>query len=206
MPPSKAPASSRRSASATPICVDDVAVDVEAGHVGEEDERPRAEPERERGGGVVGVHVQRPDGERRDDGHEPGTSSASRISRGAAGQRVADLAERRHRHGQQAVAVAEHRHGDVAERGAELGVDLGHRLAHDLERLERGAPPAADELDRDRAPLHLERDLRAGAVHDADLVAFLDEAEDPVGRLARDGAADLHDEAGDGRCEQGRRS
>ena len=83
--------------------------------------------------------------------------SASRICGGPARQRVADLAERRHRHGQQPVAVAEDRHGDVAERGAELGVDLGHRLAHDLERLARRAPPAADELDRDRAPLHLQR-------------------------------------------------
>ena len=68
----------------------------------------------------------------------------------------------------------------------------------------RRAPPAADELDRDRAPLHLEGDLRAGAVHDADLMALLDEAEDAVGRLGRDGAADLHDEARDRRCQHGR--
>ena len=139
-------------------------------------------------------------------GATTGTSpdiSASRILRRAARQRVADLAERRHRHREQPVAVAEHRHRDVAERGAELGVDLGHRLADDLERLgevRRRPPTNSTGI---AAPLHLLRDLRAGAVHDADLVAFLDEAEDAVGRLAGDGAADLHDEAGDRRCEHG---
>ena len=114
--------------------------------VGEEDKAPRAEPEGERGGGVVGVHVQRPDCERRDHGHQA-RRERSENSRRAARQRVADLAERRHRHGQQPVAVAEHRHRELSERGAELGVDLGHRFAHDLERLMRRAPPAADELD-----------------------------------------------------------
>ena len=48
----------------------------------------------------------------------PSASAASSFF-GAARQRVADLAERRHGHGEQPVAVAEHRHGDVAERRAQ---------------------------------------------------------------------------------------
>jgi hypothetical protein len=40
-------------------------------------------------------------------------------------------------------------------------------------------------------------------VDDADLVALLDETENPVGRLGRDGAADLHDKAAGRRCEHG---
>ena len=43
---------------------------------------------------------------------------------------------------------------------------------------------------------HLLGDLRAGAVHDDELVALLAQAEDPVDRLGGDGAADLDDEAG----------
>ena len=50
------------------------------------------------------------------------------------------------------------------------------------------------ELDRDVAPVHLLRDLRAGAVHDDELVALLTQAEDPVDGLGGDGTAHLHDE------------
>ena len=50
------------------------------------------------------------------------------------------------------------------------------------------------ELHGDPLPLHLLRDLRAGAVHDDHLVALLAEAEDPVGRLGSNRAADFHDE------------
>ena len=55
------------------------------GHVGDEDEPVGAEPDGERGGGLVAVHVQRPAGERRDDRDAPG------------GERVDD--RRRARHG-----------------------------------------------------------------------------------------------------------
>jgi len=43
--------------------------------------------------------------------------------------------------------------------------------------------------------VHLFRDLRAGAVHDDELMAFFAQAEDPVDRLCGDRAADLHDQA-----------
>jgi hypothetical protein len=51
-----------------------------------------------------------------------------------------------------------------------------------------------DELHGDPAPLHLLRDLRAGAVHDYDLMALLAESEDPIRRFGGHGPADLHDE------------
>ena len=97
-------------------------------------------------------------------------------------------------HGVEAGLVAEHGDGDVAERGAEAGVHLCHRLAHDLEPGARRAAPAVHELDRDAAPVHLLGDLRAGAVHDDELVALLAQAEDPVDGLGGDRAADLDDE------------
>jgi len=173
--------------------VDDDVVQVEPRHVGEEHQLPRAEAERERGRGVVGVHVQRADCDGRDDRHEA-VRERPEDRRRAARQRVADPAERRHRHGVEAGLVADHRDGDLAEGGAELGVHGDERLAHDLERLARGAAAPVHELDADAAALHLVGDLRAGAVHDDDLVALLAQAEDPVGRLAGDRAAHLDDE------------
>src|SRR5205823_13255962 len=91
--------------------------------------------------------------------------------------------------------VAEHRAGALADRGAELRVDSLERLAHVVDPRARGAAAAVDERVRDATPAHLVGDLLPGAVHDDDLVALLGEAEDPARRLARDRAADLHDEA-----------
>ncbi|PWQ88684.1 hypothetical protein DKX15_17985, partial [Enterococcus faecium] len=66
-------------------------------------------------------------------------------------------------------------------------------LAHDLDpRVGRDAP-AADELDRDPAPLHLRRALRPGAVDDAALV-LLGERQDLSRDTAGDRAADLDDQ------------
>ena len=92
--------------------------------------------------------------------------------------------------------MPEHRDGEVAELGAECGVDRLHRLAHDLERRQRRAPAALDELDGNPAPVHLLGDLRAGAVDDDDLVAFLGQSEDAARSVGGDGAADLHDQPG----------
>jgi hypothetical protein len=70
IPPSSVPPS--RSSSRRDVDrVDDAAVEDEAVDVGEEEQPLGAEPERERGGRVVGVHVQRPARERRDDGILP---------------------------------------------------------------------------------------------------------------------------------------
>ena len=114
--------------------VDDLVVDVEAGDVGEEDEAPsRRARARARPAASSAFTFSGPTASGATTGTLPRGSAASTLRRPAR-QRVADLAERRHRHGEQAVAVAEHRHGEVAERGAELGVDGLHRLADDLER------------------------------------------------------------------------
>jgi hypothetical protein len=42
--------------------------------------------------------------------------------------------------------------------------------------------------------VHLFRDLRAGTVHDDELVPLFAQAEDPVDRLCGDRAADLDDQ------------
>jgi len=104
------------------------------------------------------------------------------------------VAERRHGDCEQPVALPVHRHGDVAELGAQRRVHLVQRLLHHREGCLRRPPPPADELDGDAAPLHLLRDLRARAVHDADLVAVFHEPEDAGRALAGDGTADLDDE------------
>ena len=69
----------------------------------------------------------------------------------SARQRVADAAERRHRHGEHARASPNTGTATLAERRAQLCVDRLHRLADDIERGARGAPPAGDEFDRDAA-------------------------------------------------------
>ena len=93
------------------------------------------------------------------------TSSGS-----SASDRLADEAELRDRLGAQADVVAEERHGARAERRPQLLVHRRERGAHDLDALGGRHAPAADELDRDAGALHLDADLRAGAVDDADLV------------------------------------
>ena len=97
---------------------------------------------------------------------------------------------------EEAGTVAEDRHGDLAERGTELGVDDLHRRADDVERGARGAAPAGDELDRNAAEPHLAGDLRSGAVHHDDLMSLLAQPQDAIRRLRGDGAAHLHDQAG----------
>src|SRR5262249_1657335 len=69
------------------------------------------------------------------------------------------------------------------------------RLAHDLERRRARHPPAADERDLQPAALHLRRDLRAGAVDDADLVALRVECENVSGRVLGDCPAALEDDS-----------
>ena len=90
--------------------------------------------------------------------------------------------------------VAGERDGVRPDRGAQLLVDGGEAVAHDVERLRRRHAPPADELHLEPAPLHLLRDLRAGAVHDADRVAGGAKARDRVGRSPRRRAANLEDD------------
>ena len=84
----------------------DRSAEQQPGDVGDEEEPVGAEPDRERGRRLVGVHVQRPDGERRDDGDEPGrervldrrqatTAAASRRARARGRARLRARSRRR---------------------------------------------------------------------------------------------------------------
>jgi hypothetical protein len=73
-------------------------------------------------------------------------------------------------------------------------VDLFERLAYHHQRFGRRHAPAVHESDLDPSLCHLERDLRPGAVHDANLVPLIGQRERIGDRVAGDGAAELdHD-------------
>ncbi len=153
-----------------------------------------ADADGERRGGLVGVDVQRPLGERR---HAPGRARP-RAPAGPPAARSAAAARRARAPGT-CVAfspisspASETASGPIAR--AQLLVDGGEAVAHDLERLRRGHAPPADELHLEPAPRHLLRDLRAGAVHDADRVAGGAQARDRLGRSPRRRAANLEDD------------
>ena len=167
MPPSSSPSSSRRSASSAPSEGDDRAVEQDARDVADEEDSLRAEPDGERGGGLVGVDVQRPLRERRDD-RDP-----ARRERGSTAAAASAAARRRARARAPAARRGRSRRPSArpraAERRAELRVDPRERLAHEHERGGARDAPAADELDASPAA-HLRRDLRPGTVDDAHLV------------------------------------
>ena len=91
----------------------DSSAEQEPRDVGDEEEPVGAEPDRERGGGLVRVDVQRPDGERRDDRDEAGGERVLDRSRRAR-ERRADEAELRDTRGVEPDLVAEERHRDAA--------------------------------------------------------------------------------------------
>ena len=92
--------------------------------------------------------------------------------------------------------VAEEADGVGADRRADRRVDAREALAHDLEHLGRRDAPAVDELRLEAAALHLLRDLRAGAVHDADAGAGRAQLGDCLRDAARRRAAHFeHDDA-----------
>ena len=73
---------------------------------------------------------------------------------------------------------------------------VGERVADDFEHLGRRHAPPVDEGCLDPAPLHLGGDLRAGAVHDDDVVPLRAERERGRRSLRRHPAAELeHDPA-----------
>ena len=165
----------------------------DAVHVGEEEDPLGAEADGERRRRLVGVHVQRPAGERRDDRHEP---EGERVldGRGPRGQRAADEAQIGHRLRLEPDLVAGEADGLRPDRSAHRRVDGGEALAHDRERLRRGDAAAADELHGEAAPLHLRGNLRAGSVDDADAPAVRPQLVDGVRRAGRRRAPDLqHD-------------
>ncbi len=175
--------------------LDHRAVHEHPGHVGDEQDPLCAVPDRESGGGLVGVDVQRARGERCD--HRDATSGERRANLGGSGRLgVADQAERLHPARAQPDRVAPQRQRVRADRRADLRVDLGQRLADDLEHLGGGHAASVDEGRGEPATLDLGRDLRTGAVHHDHLVPLLPQ----LGRAARsvggDPAAQLqHDHA-----------
>ena len=131
----------------------------------DEEDALRAESDRERGRGLVGVDVERACGERRDDRDTSPAASASTTaaareglgsptrpspSTGVPRARSRRRRDRRRR----------------ADRRADVGVDGRERLADDLEHLGCRHAAAVDERRLDPATLHLGRDLRSCAVDD----------------------------------------
>ena len=175
--------------------MDQLAVAVDAGHVGEEVDPLRADAERERGRGLVGVDVQRAARERRDDGDETGVERLEHRRRGGR-QRAADEPELGHEHRLEPDLVTRERHRLRPDRRTDRGVHALEALADDLEPLRRRYTPTGDELHVEAAPLHLLGDLGAGAVDDAHPVSRGAQLRDRLGHAAGGRAADLqHDDA-----------
>jgi hypothetical protein len=93
-------------------------------------------------------------------------------------------------HRSQADRVAHQSDRSRPDRLAHLGVHGRERLAYDLQPFRSRYAAAGDEGHVEAAPLHLRRDLRAGAVDDADLVRVGHEVEN----VRDDAAADLEDD------------
>ena len=167
-------------------------LDEDAGYIGEEEKPLSAQADCQRPRSLVGVHVQRSPREGRD--HRC-LARRERVHdrRRAGGERLTDEAELGNTCRLHADLVAHQAHGG-AERGAELEVHAREGLAHDRQGSGVGHAAAADERDRQAEAVHLGRDLRAGAVHDAHAVPAGAEALHRGGRGPRHGTAALHDE------------
>ena len=167
--------------------------DVDAGHVGHEDDALRAEPDRERARGLVGIHVQRPFGDRRDD-RDPALAERPLDGRRRNRDRLADEPELRQRAGSQPDLVADELKRRGAECGGKLGPDGDQRLSHDGGGRWTRDAAAVHELGTDPPAGKLGADLRPGAVDDHDLVACLHVLENVDCRHFRDPPADLDDD------------
>jgi hypothetical protein len=145
--------------------VENLLVAEDARDVGQEQDPPGAEPDRERRGHVVGVHIQRPLGERRDHRDLPGGERVEhrlRLRR----NRSADVAQLHDPRRPQADLVADQADRMRSDRGAELVVDADQRLAHDADRDVVGDTTTPDERALDAGVGECSRDLPAAAVND----------------------------------------
>src|SRR5262249_54711319 len=129
---------------------------------------------------------------RRDDGDSAGVDRL-RDCREARRPRLADEPELRHGVSVEPYLVAEEGDGPPTDRGTQFGVHSRERATHDLETFRRRDAAAVDELDWYPLSRHLDRDLRAGAVDDADVVGPR-ELDDSLCRARRDGTSHLHDD------------
>ena len=125
--------------------VDELAVAIDAGHVGEEADPRRADADGERGRHLVGVHVQRAARERRDDRDAAGRERVEHRRRRTR-ERPADEPELRQLLRLEPDLVACERQRERADRRADGCADRGEALAHDLEPGRRRHPASADEV------------------------------------------------------------
>ena len=161
-----------------------------AGDVADEDDPLGSEPDRERGCGLVGVDVERSDraradGKRRD--HGDAACSERLLDRGRAPTAVGSPTSPSASTCVACSPIASPKSGSASGPIAAQTsrVDLGEGAAHDVQHLGRRHAAPLDEGGRDPAALHLGRDLRAGSVHDDDVVPLLPQRE----RLAAAAAA-----------------
>ena len=130
---------------------DDVSVDQHARHIGHEEDPlcPEAGGEGDRG--LIGVDVERALRQGGDDRDPALAEARSSTSGGRLGQRIADEAELGNLRRLEADLVAHQADARGPDRGAERRVDLGERLADDLERLRGRVAAAVDEANLEAA-------------------------------------------------------
>ena len=194
MPPSKRPPSSIASTSSASSLSTTSVVDHDPCDVRDEHEAIGAEPDRKRSRGLIGVDVERPDGERGDD-RDPTAFERLGHRRGRRRLRIPDEPESGDLRRAQPDRVAEQPDRVRAELGADLGIDVRQRLTDHLEHLGRRHPPPVHEHRLDPTPLELGRDLGPRPVDDDDRASLPSEGVGQLGRTGCDAATQLeHDE------------
>jgi hypothetical protein len=149
-------------------------------------------PTGERARGFVGVDVERPLRDRCNHRHLPARERELDVERpGRYGiSYQPELGNLRRTH---ADLVSEQPDRTLADRVAKVGVHERERAADEPIGGRARHPPAADELDLEPVARHRLRDLRASAVHDADLV-FVRKVVHERRRVGRNRAAELQDD------------
>jgi hypothetical protein len=156
----------------------------DARDIGYEEKPVCFETDRERRSRVVGVDIEGPDAERRDDGNAAGHECLDDRPR-PTGQRIPDTTKSGDLNRVEPDLVSEETDGACSKCATQRPVDGREGRTNDREPCFRGDAPAADELDGDPEALHLLGDLRPGAVNDADVMARVGELQDEPGRLVR---------------------
>ena len=191
IPPSKRPSWRPASASSAGRTTRDGPVEEHARDIAHEDDALCPEPERKRRRGLVGVDVERPFGQRRDD-RDPPCGQRIDDRRGRRRQRVADESELLDAPGGQPDLVTAEPDRARTDRSAHFRVDCEERLRDDVEDVRCGDPPPGDERGLDSTTLHRGRDLRPGAVDDHDVATRIGDRR--ANGVGSDTTAQLHDD------------
>ena len=107
---------------------------------------------------------------------------------------MTDKPERLHLRRAKTDCITEERDRVGADRGADLAVHLGERIAYDPQHLGGRHPPAVNERGDDPPPLHLRCDLRPCSVNDNDIVPRRAQRQCLAGCDRRDPATELEDD------------